>query len=261
MLYAHVQTRPAPVLGKSMYMLHFPRPCYISKSMLCPCPCLCCMSMCPCPFCWFTSILYDQVLVACLGPCCMSMPISMLYVHLDAACYVHDHSSYLCPCCMSMSMLHAHVHAPISIPVSMPLSVSMLHVDDHVACTYPWCMSMSMLLIHIRVHSAYLCPIFMSMSCMIHVHAAFPWCMAAFFRTLFFDSHVKWNSGFAWSETMQKMLFFRFEVKKFYFRFASFRFEAPRPEPPVPHGCGRIFLTKYWSMKFDFALVLLHCKT
>jgi hypothetical protein len=60
----------------------------------------------------------------------------------------HGHAAFTCPCCMSMlmSMLHVHVPAgclrPSSMSKSIPqvqvyVSISMLHVHVHAACSSP----------------------------------------------------------------------------------------------------------------------------
>ncbi len=134
-------------------------------------------------------MLRVQSHAACLCLCCMSMFMSVLYVHDDAAwpcpccmlvSILHVRVPAVCPrsCCIpiSMSILHVRVHAVCPCPCCMSMSMSMLHAHAHVraACPCPFCMSMTMSILHVRVQAAYPCPWYIQ-----HINAGMPDCPAS----------------------------------------------------------------------------------
>ncbi len=122
------------------------------------CPCSCCMLMplldvhvpaaCPRPCCMdlnqqhgHRQAAWTLILRVWTWTCSMDMG-----THPDNC--VHAACLYSCPCCMSMSILHIHVHAACSCTCWMFMSILHIHVNAavHVAArSCPCCMSMSML--------------------------------------------------------------------------------------------------------------------
>jgi hypothetical protein len=79
--------------------------------------------------------------------CCMSQymlhTMSLLYIHVYAACQCPHGCTCTCQCCIAMSVLHVPVYATCPCPCC--ITQYMLRVHVHVAGPCPCCMSMSML--------------------------------------------------------------------------------------------------------------------
>ncbi len=69
--------------------------------------------------------------------------MSLLYIHVYAACQCPHGCTCTCQCCIAMSVLHVPVHATCPCPCCF--TQYMLRVHVHVAGPCPCCMSMSML--------------------------------------------------------------------------------------------------------------------